>query len=178
MGQNLVRYCRSCDKCQINNEPTTLPNGRSLTRPEPDEAYQSLAIDFAGPCNNWDGYPSIMVIMDRITSYTHLIPLKDVATSETIFKKHNRTICNLYGLPLSIVFDQDSRLASKFSSQMMKSLGIDILITTQYHHPTNGEIERRIRTLKQLMWNFVNPRQNNWSGTLPPIAASMNCAPH
>jgi hypothetical protein len=28
------------------------------------------------------------------------------------------------------------------------------------------------------MRNFVNPRQNNWSGALPAIAAAMNGAPH
>jgi len=178
MRQDFVLYCRSCDKCQINNEPTTLPYGRSLTLPEPDEAYQSLAIDFAGPFNKSDGYTSIMVIMDRFTSYIHLIPLKDAATSEKIFKKLNSSIFDVHGLPLSIVLDHESRFTSKFWSQMMKSLGIQVWMATQYHHQTNGQVERRIRTLKQLMRNFVNPRQNNWSGALPAIAAAMNGTPH
>jgi len=178
MRQDFVLYCRSCDKCRINNEPTTLPYGRSLTLPDPNEAYQSLAIDFGGPFNKSDGYTSITVIMDRFSSPTHLIPLKDAATSEKIFKKLNCTILDVHGLPLSIVFDQDSRFTSKFWSQMMKSLGILVWMATQYHHPTNGQVERRIRTLKQLMRNFVNPRQNNWSGALPAIAAAMNGAPH
>ena len=122
MRQDFVLYCRSCDKCQINNEPTTLPYGQSLTLPDPDEAYPSLAIDFAGPFNKSDASTSIMFIMDRFTSYTHLIPLKDAATSEKIFKKLNNTIFDVHGLPLSIVLDQDSRFTSKFWSQMMKSL--------------------------------------------------------
>ena len=119
-----------------------------------------------------------MVIMHRFTSSTHLIPLKDAATSEKIFKKLNSTILDVHGLPLSIVLDQDSRFTSKFWSQIMKSLGIQVWMATQYHHETNGQVERRIRTLKQLMRNFVNPRQNNWSGALPAIAAAMNATPH
>jgi hypothetical protein len=99
MRQDFILYCRSCDKCQINNEPTTLPYGRSLTLPDPDEAYQSLAIDFAGPFNKSNGYTTIMVIMDRFTSYTHLVPLKDAATSEKTFKKLNSTIFDVHGLP-------------------------------------------------------------------------------
>jgi len=51
-------------------------------------------------------------------------------------------------------------------------------MATQYYDQTNGQVERRIRTLKKLMRNFVNPRQNNWSGALPAIAAGMNGAPH
>ena len=124
MRQDFVLYCRSCDKCQINNKPTTLPSGRSLTLPAPDKAYQSLAIDFVSTFNKSDGYTTIMLIMDCFTSYTHLIPLKDVTTSEKVFKKLNSTIFDVHGLPLSIVLDQDSRFTSKFWSQMMKSLGI------------------------------------------------------
>ena len=51
-------------------------------------------------------------------------------------------------------------------------------MATQYHHQTNGQVEQRIRTLKQMMRNFVNKKQNNWSGALPAIAAAMNGAPH
>jgi len=36
MRQDSLLYCRSCDKCQISNEPTTLPYGRSLTFHQPD----------------------------------------------------------------------------------------------------------------------------------------------
>jgi len=149
-------YCWSCDKCQINNEPTTLPYGQSLTLPDPDEAYQSLAIDFAGPFGKFDRYTSIILIVDRFTSYPHLIRVKDAATSKMIFKKLNSTIFDVHGLPLRIPLDQDSHFTSKFWSQMMKSLGIQVWMATQYHHQTNMKVERRIRTLKQLMRNFVN----------------------
>ena len=134
MRQDFVLYCRSCDKCQIDNKYTTLPYGRSLTLPDPDEAYQSVATVFAGPFNKSDGYTSIMGIMDRPTPHTHLIPLKDAATSEKIFKKLNSTIFDVDCLPLSIVLDQDSRFTSSFWSQMMKFLGIQVGMATQYHH--------------------------------------------
>ena len=158
MRQDFVLYYQSCNKCPINNKFTTPPYGPSLTLPDSDEAYQSLAKDFAGPFNKSDGFTSIMVITDCLTSYTHLIPLKDVATSEKIFKKPNSTILDVHSLPLSNVLDQDSRYTSKFWSQMMKSLGIQVRMATQYHHQTNGQVEQSIGTLKQLMRSFVNPR--------------------
>jgi len=98
MRQDFGLYCWSCNKCQINNKPTTLPYGRSLTLPDPDEAPQSLAIDFASRFNKSDGSTSIMAIMDRFTSYKHLIPLKYAATFEKIFKKLNTTIFDVHGL--------------------------------------------------------------------------------
>jgi len=59
----------------------------------------------------------------------------------------------------------------------MKSVGIQVLMATEYYHQTNGQVELRMHTLKQLLRNFVNPRQNNLSGALPAIAAAMNGAP-
>ena len=178
MRQDFIVYCLSCDKCQSNNEPTTLPAGRSLTLPDANEAYQSLAIDFASPFNKSNEYTTVMVIMDRFTSYTHLVPLKEAATSEKTFTKLQTTIFDVHGLPLSIVLDQDSRVTSKFWSQMMMSLDIQVWMATQYHHQTSGQVERRIRMLKQMIRIFVNKRQNNWSAALPAIAVAMNGAPH
>jgi len=51
-------------------------------------------------------------------------------------------------------------------------------MATQNYHQTDGQVEQGISTLKKLMPNFVNLRQNNWSGALPAIAAAMNGAPH
>jgi len=95
-----------------------------------------------------------MVIMDRFTSYTHLVPLKDEATSEKVFQKLQRTVFDVHSLHLSIVLDQDSRFTLRFS-QIMKSLNIQVLMATQYHHRTNGQVVRRIHTLKQMMRNIV-----------------------
>jgi len=60
----------------------------------------------------------------------------------------------------------------------MKSLGIQVCLATQYHHKTNGQVERRICTLQQLMRDFVNPRHNNWSSAVPAIAADINGSTH
>ena len=141
MRQDFVLYCPSCNKCQINNNSTTLPYRRSLTLPEPNKVYQSLSTDFTGPFNKSDGYTSIMIIMDCFTSYTYLKPHKNAATSEKILKKLNSTVFDDHGLPLSIVLDLESRFTSKFWSQMMKPLGIQVWMATQYHYQTNGQVE-------------------------------------
>ena len=118
MQQDVIVYCRSCDKCPINNEPTTLPAGRSLTLLDPDEAYQSLAIDFAGSFNKSNEYTTVMVIMDCFTSYTQLVPLKDAATSQKTFKKLQGTIFDVHGLPLSIVLPRTPNTTTKRTARL------------------------------------------------------------
>ena len=178
MRNDFILFIRSCDKCQKNKEPTTLPSGDPLTLPLPTEAYQSLAIDFAGPFPKSENFDSIFVILDRFTSYTHLVPVTTNCTASEAFEILQKTIFDVHGRPLSIVMDQDPRFTSRFFQQAMKSLSIEIWMATQYHHQTNGQVERRIRTMKQMMRNFVNKRQNNWNQALPKIAAAINGAPH
>jgi hypothetical protein len=74
--------------------------------------------------------------------------------------------------------DLDTRFSSRFFQKITKALNIETWISTQYHYQTNGQVERRIRTLKQLMRFYVNKRQNNWCEALPKIAAALNGAPH
>jgi hypothetical protein len=61
---------------------------------------------------------------------------------------------------------------------MMKSFDIYVWMVTQYHHQTDSQVEHKIHILKQLMRNLCNKRQNNWSCTLPAIAAAMHGTPH
>ena len=154
-------FIRSCDTCQRNKEPTTLPRGDPLSLPIPTESYPSLAIDFAGPFPKSEDFESIFVIMDRFTSYTHLVPVTTTCTASEAFQILQKTIFDVHGHPYSIVMDQDPRFTSRFFQQAMKSLNIEIWMATQYHHQTNGQVERRIRTIKQMMRNFVNKRQND-----------------
>src|SRR5205085_1978219 len=60
----------------------------------------------------------------------------------------------------------------------MKSLSIEIWKATQYHHQTNGQVECRIHTIKQMMRNYVNKRQNDWCQALSKIAAAINGTHH
>src|SRR5437660_11116131 len=74
--------------------------------------------------------------------------------------------------------DQDPRFTSRCFQVVMQSLSIETLMATQYDHQTNGQVERRIRTIKQMMRNYVNKRQNDWCQALPKIAAAINGVPH
>src|SRR5437660_7465285 len=107
MRQDFNLYVCSCDQCQKNKEPTTLPVGDPLNLPIPTEAYQSLAVDFAGPFPKSEGFESIFVIMDRFTSFTHLVPVTTTITASETFDVLQKHIFNIHGRPLSIVMDQD-----------------------------------------------------------------------
>jgi len=59
----------------------------------------------------------------------------------------------------------------------MANIKIDRKMITAYHHQTNGQTERRIRTLRQCLRNFVNPQETKWTGHPPYIQTAINAAP-
>nr|GEX31401.1 putative reverse transcriptase domain-containing protein [Tanacetum cinerariifolium] len=56
-----------------------------------------------------------------------------------------------HGIPVSIICDRDRRFTSNFWRSFQKALGIDISMSTAYHLETDGQSERTIQTLKDML---------------------------
>ena len=59
----------------------------------------------------------------------------------------------------------------------MANIKIDLNMATAYHHKTNGQTERRMRTLRQCLRNYVNPKGTKWTRHLPHVQTAINAAP-
>ena len=59
----------------------------------------------------------------------------------------------------------------------MANIKIDLNMATAYHHQTNGQTERRIRTVRQCLRNQVNPKATKWTRHLPHVQIAINAAP-
>ncbi|GKE46481.1 putative reverse transcriptase domain-containing protein [Tanacetum coccineum] len=57
----------------------------------------------------------------------------------------------IYGVPVSIISDRDSRFASGFWRSLQKALGTDVNMSTTYHSETDGQSERTIQTLEDML---------------------------
>ena len=61
--------------------------------------------------------------------------------------------------------------------QFMANIKIDLNMATAYHHQTNGQTECRIRTIRQCLRNFINPKGTKWIRHLPYVQKAINAAP-
>ena len=86
-------------------------------------------------------------------------------------------VFTIHGYPSSIVSDRDSKFTSRFWQQTMKNLQVNLMMATAYHHQTNGQTERRIRTIRQYLRNFTNPRGTDWVKHLAHVQLAINAAP-
>nr|XP_027083685.1 uncharacterized protein LOC113705986 [Coffea arabica] len=61
----------------------------------------------------------------------------------------------LHGIPISIVSDRDSRFVSRFWQKFQETLGTKLKFSTAYHPQTDGQSERTIQTLEDMLRSCI-----------------------
>ncbi|GKC17896.1 putative reverse transcriptase domain-containing protein, partial [Tanacetum coccineum] len=89
----------------------------------------------------------------------------------------NRIVAR-HGIPVSIICDHDGRFMSNFWKSFQKALGTDISMSTVYHPETNGQSERTIQTLEDMLRACVINFGKGWVRHLPLAEFSYNNGYH
>nr|GFB89923.1 putative reverse transcriptase domain-containing protein [Tanacetum cinerariifolium] len=83
-----------------------------------------------------------------------------------------------HGIHVSIIFDRDPRFASNFWRAFQKALGTWLDMSTAYHPETDGQSERTIQTLEDMLRACVIDFENGWERNLPLVEFSYNNSYH
>ena len=87
-------------------------------------------------------------------------------------------IVTRHGIPLSIVSDRDSRFTSNFWKSLQKSLGSKLKLSTAYLPQTDGQSERTIQTLEDMLRACVIDFKGSWESHLPLFEFLYNNSYH
>jgi transposase InsO family protein len=160
------RFIQRCDVCQRTKQPTQKPAGIAQMLQIPDGPWQSISIDFLGPLPLSNDYRHVMVVVDRFSSATRLIPMHDKYTSRDICNALLLEIYSRLGRPTEIITDRGPQFVSNFFTEMQEAFGVHLLPSTAYHQNTNGSAERAIKAVTQILRAYTNRRQNDWADHL------------
>ncbi|KAI0527091.1 hypothetical protein KFK09_002689 [Dendrobium nobile] len=117
---------------------------------------------------------AIWVIIDRLTKSAHFLPIRQTDSVEKLAKLYIDEIVRLHGIPKSIVSDRDARFTSKLWKKIQEALGTRLTFSTTFHPQTNGQSERTIQTLEDLMRLCVLDFGGNWETHIPLIEFAYN----
>ena len=67
-----------------------------------------------------------------------------------------RDIVKLHGVPSSIVSDRDPRFTSRFWKSLQDALGSKLRLSSAYHPQTDGQSERTIQSLEDLLCVYLS----------------------
>ncbi|KAI3802021.1 hypothetical protein L1987_30143 [Smallanthus sonchifolius] len=97
---------------------------------------------------------------------------------DKLTRTYLKKIVSRHGVPISIISDRDARFTSRFWQSLHKALGTRLDMSTAYHPQTDGQTERTIQTLEDMLRACVIDFGNTRESHLPLVEFSYNNSYH
>nr|GEU80211.1 putative reverse transcriptase domain-containing protein [Tanacetum cinerariifolium] len=124
------------------------------------------------------GYESIWVIVDRLTKSAHFLQVKTTDNMEKLAQLYLKEVVCRHGVPISIILDRDRKFTSRFWWSLQEALGTRLDMSTAYHPETDGQSERTIQILEDMLRACVIDFGGSWDRHLPLVEFSYNNSYH
>ncbi|GKD23534.1 putative reverse transcriptase domain-containing protein [Tanacetum coccineum] len=115
------------------------------------------------------GQDTIWVIVDRLTKSAHFLPIREDDTLEKLTRQYLKEVVSRHGVSILIIFDRDGRFTSDFWKSLNKALCTRLDMSTTYHPQTDGQSERTIQTLEDMLCACVLNFGKGWDKHLPQL---------
>nr|GEV19593.1 putative reverse transcriptase domain-containing protein [Tanacetum cinerariifolium] len=99
-------------------------------------------------------------------------------TLEKLTRQYLKDVVSKHGVPVLFIFDRDGKFTLHFWKSLNKALGTRLEISTTYHPGTNGQSERTIQTLEDMLRGCVLDFGKGWDKHLPLVEISYNNSYH
>ena len=119
-------------------------------------------------------HDAVWVIVDRLTKSTHFLAVRMTFALERFCRLYIREIARLHGVPVSIVSDRDPRFTAHFWKSFQKAMGTRLTMSTMFHPQTDGQSERIIQVLEDMLRACVLDHKGSWEEHLPLVEFAYN----
>ncbi|KAJ9539016.1 hypothetical protein OSB04_031749 [Centaurea solstitialis] len=158
MKRDIATYVSKCLTCAKVKAEHQKPSGL-LQQPEiPEWKWEQISMDF------------VTKLPKTKKGETYSIDKLAQLYVDEIVMRH--------GIPISIISDRDSRFTSRFWQSLQATLGTRVDLSTAYHPQTDGQTERTIQTLEDMLRACVLEFGGSWDDHLPLVEFSYNNSYH
>nr|GEV39070.1 putative reverse transcriptase domain-containing protein [Tanacetum cinerariifolium] len=115
---------------------------------------------------------------DRRTKSAYFFPIKETDLIKRLMRVYIKEVDYRHGVSVSIILDHDGRFTSQFWLAFEKALVSQMDMSTAYHPQTDGQSERTIQILEDMLRACVIDFRNGWDRHLPLVEFSYNNSSH
>ncbi|TQD77792.1 hypothetical protein C1H46_027665 [Malus baccata] len=179
MKREIAEYVSRCIVCQQVKAERKKPFGRLQPLPVPQWKWENITMDFVYKLpRTQNGFDGIWVVVDRLTKSAHFIPVREKYSLNKLAQLFISKIVKYHGVPVNIISDRDPRFTSKFWTAFQEALGTRLLYSTAYHPQTDGQSERTIQTLEDMLRSSVMQFGDSWHDRLDLMEFAYNNSFH
>ena len=175
MKRAVADFVSTCLTCQQVKAEHQRPAGLLQPLDIPEWKWEHITMDFVTALpRSQRQHDAVWVIVDRLTKSAHFLPIRMTDSVNVLGRLYVREIVKLHGVPVSIVSDRDPRFVSRFWQSLQAAMGTQLLLSTAFHPQTDGQSERTIQTLEDMLRACVMDFRGNWEDHLPLVEFAYN----
>uniref|UniRef100_A0A0A9X1Z8 RNA-directed DNA polymerase n=1 Tax=Lygus hesperus TaxID=30085 RepID=A0A0A9X1Z8_LYGHE len=172
MRSCVLKYVKHCLICAVHKTRTGPRQGFIFPIEKPSTPFHTLHGDCLGPLpTTSEGFKHLLIIVDAFTKYCLLLPLCSTSAAET--EKQFLRVIGLFGTPKFFVTDAGSNFKNTTFPKLLETLKIEHHCVTPDVHRGNGQVERYMRTLMNLI-RVESTVSSEWSRNLWKIQLVLN----
>ncbi|GJV72364.1 putative reverse transcriptase domain-containing protein [Tanacetum coccineum] len=153
MKKDIAEYVSKCLTCLKVKAEHQRPSGLLQQPKIPVWKYEGITMDFVTKLpRTSSGHDTIWVIVDRLTKYAHFLPIREDYKMD--------------------------RFARVYLNEIVARHGTRLDMSTTYHPQTDGQSERTIQTLEDMLRACVLDFGGSWDVHLPLVDFSYNNSYH
>nr|GEY34748.1 putative reverse transcriptase domain-containing protein [Tanacetum cinerariifolium] len=179
MKKDIAEYVSKCLTCSKIKAEHQKPSGL-LQQPEiPEWKWEKIMMDLVTKLpKSSSGHDAIWVVVDRLTKSAHFLPIRKDYKTEKLVRIYINEIVARHGVPVSIISDRDGRFASHLWQALQKALGTKLNMIIAYHPKADGQSERTIKILEDMLRACVMDFGGSWDTHLILVKFSYNNSYH
>lgn len=162
LKEKLKNFIKECDVCQRHKLENTKPAGLLHPLPIPMQTWRDISMDFVEGLPLSEGKSTIFVVVDRLSKYSHFIPIAHPYSATTVARNFFDNVFKLYRMPSSVVCDRDLVFTSAFWKELFQLQGTQFNFSSSYHPQTDGQTEVVNCTLEMYLHCFTSNRPKAW----------------
>ncbi|KAL8104528.1 hypothetical protein AgCh_028665 [Apium graveolens] len=175
MKKEIAEWVSKCYTCQRVKAEHQRPSGLIQPLDIPEWKWEHITMDFVvGLPRTRANHDAIWVIIDKLTKLAYFLPINERFSMDRLVRLYLKEIVTRHGVPVSIVLDRDPRFNSRFWRSFQDFLGTKLNMSTAYHPQTDGQSERTIQTIEDMLRVCVLDFEGSWDEHLPLVEFSYN----
>lgn len=172
LRQFVAKYIGHCLICISRKRVARAPHQYITSWQKPEAPFETVHVDVLGPLPISKGYRFVLIMVDAFTKYSLLYPINRQDADE--LKRAISNAVSLFGVPKLLVTDRGRMFEASSFVTWISEMGCDIHYITPEMHHSNGQVERYVRTLLNMIRIQTTSKDALWSESIWRLQLVLN----